>query len=1176
MVAVTAGGVPGSGYVVGPRLVLTSAHVVGGPGAAVEVFHPGRAARHEGVVVWCGTAAGRDDAALVRVDSPAWVPPVGRGVAWGRVVTERPGLRCEARGVPDRAQRPGGPVDTAQVSGTLNPDDLRVANRHVLAVEGHRPDPGGSPWGGLSGAAVFAGGLLIGVVMADEADSGHTRLVVVPSYVLHHDERFRAALAEHGGESSGLRPVEFEGLADPGLPVSSVLPSPGWLLHPALEVVPFRGRRAELDRLAGWAAAEGFGVCLVHGPGGQGKTRLARQFAADLGRRWATVWLDPRARGDDLAVLADAAVPTLVVVDYAETRAAQVEDLVRVAVDHGGGTPLKVFLLARTAGEWWDRLRASSGTASLLLDGSPVVGLDPLESEQGGQESAYRDALEAFAAELPKVRGLSDRRWAGRTAQLADRQPAGPGAKSALTLHMTALAHLLDSDASADADGPLPPEEVEDRLVEHEKRYWEQAAAGNARLPLRRSTLHDAMAAAVLVGADDRDQADALLLRVVGLADQPRDRRDAVVDWIAGLYPAADTTPFGMLQPDRLAERFVGRHLEKHPELADRLVPGISPQQAERLLTLYARAAAHTVFAGALDEHLTALCVRHPPRLGGATIAVATQVERPQPLLLALEHIGDASGTDVDLLSDLANHLPPFSHRLTYWAALLGARLVDVYRAQAEADPDTFTPDLAMSLNNQANRLADLGRREEALKTNTEAVRIYLKLALAKPDAFHHALATSLNNQAGHLAGLGRHEEALKTIALAVAIRRPAAQARPEIFTPDLAMTLNNQAVRLAGLGRREEALEAITRAVTIRRELARTWPEAFNPDLAMSLNNKANHLAGVGRREEALQAVTEAVGIYRELARTWPDAFDHALATSLNNQSVRLAGVGRREEALEAVTEAVTIRRDLVRARPDAFNHALATSLNNQAVRLADLGRRAEALEAVGEAVEIYRELAGARPDVFRADLAVSLNNLANTLADLGRREDALKAISEAVEIYRELAGARPDVFRADLAVSLNNLANTLADQGRHEEALEAVTEAVAIRRELADARPDAFNPNLALSLHNQSVRLAGVGRRGEALEAVTEAVTIRRDLARARPDAFNHALAASLNNQAVFLADLGRREEALAAITEAITIRRSLVRVRPQVHKVELEQSLRVLALLTHTGGNPVEATD
>ena len=90
----------------------------------------------------------------------------------------------------------------------------------------------------------------------------------------------------------------------------------------------------------------------------------------------------------------------------------------------------------------------------------------------------------------------------------------------------------------------------------------------------------------------------------------------------------------------------------------------------------------------------------------------------------------------------------------------------------------------------------------------------------------------SLNNLSVRLADLGRREEALAAIQEAVTIRRELAAARPDAFRPDLATSLNNLSVRLADLGRREEALAAIQEAVTIRRELAARWPDAHQHEL--------------------------------------------------------------------------------------------------------------------------------------------------------------------------------------------------------------------------------------------------------------------------------------------------------------------------------------------------------
>ncbi|WP_240677884.1 tetratricopeptide repeat protein, partial [Actinacidiphila soli] len=950
VVAVEGTGGPGSGYVVAPRLVLTSAHAVPAPGGTVSLFRPGQVDRWSATVVWRGTPGGRDDAALVRVDDPAWAPPPGAPVRWGRLATHRPGTACQAWGVPELVQRPGRATDTLQPSGTLNPGDRYVGNRYVMNLDQHPPHPttdGTSPWGGMSGAALFCGDLLAGVITSDPAGRAHAHLEAVPAYVLMHDAAFRNTLTEHAPETGTvLEPVEWQHVAEAADPAAATGPlgSPAALLRARRQVVPFRGRTTVLDDLHSWTREPGFGALLLHAPGGQGKTRLAQHLTDTLTTDgWTTLWLRADATAEALAVLSDASVALLVVVDYAETRTPQLTVLLQAAARHGGARAFKLLLLARATGDWWQALQAASPTAEDLLDGAAAIALPALEPDPGtSRTQAYHQAVHGYAAHLPRVRGWQHHDWPARAARLAPAQdgrpgpnPAldRPGLETALTLHMTALADLLDTADQGPAATPAPAGSetadtrgVEDRLLVHEQRYWTTAATARGLHPaLTLATLTDSLTAAFLLGAPDRDQADALLHRVPGLADQPSDRRSAVRDWIAALYPPAsatlpwDTLPWDTLQPDRLAERFIGRRMQDNPGLADHLVPGATDTQASQLLAVYTRAAAHPVFHHRLDQALTALCVRHRGLLAPPAIDVATQTQAPHPLLDALRQITDTPATPPPDLEQLADRLPHTSHNLAPFATHLTQHITDHHRTRAHHNPDHL-PDLAGSLNNLSGRLGALGRREEALEAITEAVDIRRELARVRPDAFLPNLAASLNNLSADLGDLGQREEALKAITEAVDIRRELARTRPDAFLPNLAGSLNNLSGRLGALGRREEALEAITEAVDIRRELARVRPDAFLPDLAASLNNLSGRLGALGRREEALEAIAEAVQADRELARVRPDAFLPDLAASLNNLSADLGDLGRREEALEAITEAVDIRRELARVRPDAF----------------------------------------------------------------------------------------------------------------------------------------------------------------------------------------------------------------------------------------------------------------
>ncbi|MGE3413091.1 MAG: tetratricopeptide repeat protein [Dehalococcoidia bacterium] len=142
--------------------------------------------------------------------------------------------------------------------------------------------------------------------------------------------------------------------------------------------------------------------------------------------------------------------------------------------------------------------------------------------------------------------------------------------------------------------------------------------------------------------------------------------------------------------------------------------------------------------------------------------------------------------------------------------------------------------------------------------------------------------AMSLNNLANRLSEVGRREEALAPAEEAAAIYRELAESNPAVYRPDLAGTLNNLANRLSEVGRREEALAPAEEAAAIYRELAESNPAVYRPDLARTLNNLANRLSEVGRREEALAPAEEAAAIYRELAESNPLRFGSDLSDAL------------------------------------------------------------------------------------------------------------------------------------------------------------------------------------------------------------------------------------------------------------------------------------------------------
>ena len=201
--------------------------------------------------------------------------------------------------------------------------------------------------------------------------------------------------------------------------------------------------------------------------------------------------------------------------------------------------------------------------------------------------------------------------------------------------------------------------------------------------------------------------------------------------------------------------------------------------------------------------------------------------------------------------------MPEHSVRLAALAATLTSQQVTQYRATRDRRRPDAASRLAGSLNNLSVRLADLGRREDALAAIEEAVTILRELARGPPGRVLAQPAGRVAEQPVDPAGRpGPARGRAGRDPGSGHILRELAAARPDAFRPDLAMSLNNLSVRLADLGRREDALAAIEEAAGSTGSWPRPARTRSGPTWPMSLNNLSVRLADLGRREDALAAI--------------------------------------------------------------------------------------------------------------------------------------------------------------------------------------------------------------------------------------------------------------------------------------------------------------------------------
>ncbi|MEJ2889273.1 toll/interleukin-1 receptor domain-containing protein [Actinomycetospora aeridis] len=970
-------------------------------------------------------------------------------------------------------------------------------------------------------------------------------------------------------------------------PVRPAELSPSALLRPEFGIVPFAGRDEELTDLDGWLdSVAGEPVRLRTGRGGVGKTRLALRLVSCAHERgWPAGLL---AEDADPALLATLRVPTLVVVDYAEGRSDQVGALLAATAT----APLRVLLLARTAGRWRQRLarHRDEHVAALAesLVGTPLAPLAPNDPV-----AEFERALDAFIDHLPGAR--------------RPRSPSRLDVVHALDVHAAALAELLDRTHPATSS--VDPVR---RVLAHERRFWASVARPHGLDPEPDDHLAVVVTCATLTAAPPDADAGSLVADALRTADPVPYLR-----WHAEAYP--DAPPFSSLRPDRLGEELVSDTLADHPDLPDRIATSFGTRDVTRALTVLSRAAGRHPH---LERALTAMMRADPTTNVPLAIAVSTGDLLDDDTLgrVLSGLVGEDAGPDVlDQLPDRSSALaglavvatraslrreensshpdPVTRARLTHDLAVRlnhigesehalaeAVAAVDLYRTLREP---TAT---AMALDTLATVLYALGQHHDALD------RVEQGLALLPADAPSHHRATLMATRGNLLGNVHRPGEAVA--ALEAALEAARVSTDPEVEELDQrAAILTNLAVAHLDLAHLDDAhldaaLEAASASEALRAELADEQPDRYREDHIQALVNLGAVYAERREHAKAAALADGAIVLARGLVGRYGDRHLDALADALNNSATALRRTGDPEAAIIRLTEAVLVYRDLADARPAVSLSSLAAALHNLGSALDDVGRVSAALDRYDEAVDIFRKIAGPGPEGSDAvELAETLRARVGPRLAMKDVAGAVEDAEEAVELMRRHADGRGRARRQMLAGALHELAKATSDP-------EPAEEAVAILRELADGSPDGDHDlNVALHglaqhldeagehavaaplfaevrrrvtgdpdllstvLHDEALCRSELGEHVVALELITEAVALRRQ--RADATALGRLeLAESLNNLADTMRDVGRDAEAVAVATEAVEVAGALADDLPGGAR------LHVFCLLTLAG--------
>ncbi|MFI1979066.1 tetratricopeptide repeat protein [Streptomyces wedmorensis] len=312
----------GSGYLVGPQLVLTALHVVLAEGRWAEhvqarVGHPhfGRVEQRRAQVCWPdpeqGVPAADDlDIALIWLDEP--VATTGGPVVWG--LPEGTGqIPYTGAGFPAFAADAGSSAQVEALRGELSAVSTSSAGWVLdCRIWPAASRDGERPWAGASGAAVFCHGRLVGVAVEDNRSMDWRRLHAAPIHEALDSPGFAELVTRKGHAGTAGVPEAVTATGDAASPGAT---EPRWpvivgqvpTLATALQ--PRSDLREEIER----ARATGGSVMLTQvlsGGGGVGKTQLA-----------AACVTDALAQGTDIVVWAPAAEPQQVITQYARAAA---------------------------------------------------------------------------------------------------------------------------------------------------------------------------------------------------------------------------------------------------------------------------------------------------------------------------------------------------------------------------------------------------------------------------------------------------------------------------------------------------------------------------------------------------------------------------------------------------------------------------------------------------------------------------------------------------------------------------------------------------------------------------------------------------------------------------------------------------------------------------------------
>jgi tetratricopeptide (TPR) repeat protein len=314
--------------------------------------------------------------------------------------------------------------------------------------------------------------------------------------------------------------------------------------------------------------------------------------------------------------------------------------------------------------------------------------------------------------------------------------------------------------------------------------------------------------------------------------------------------------------------------------------------------------------------------------------------------------------------------------------------------------------------------------------------------------------ATTLNNMALIYNGMGQLGKALALFEQALPIRHEVDNRAGE------ATTLNNMAGVYNDMGQPGQALALLEQALPIRREVGHRAGEAI------TLNNMGRIYRDTGQPGQALELLEQALSLMREVGDRAGEA------TTLNNIAGVYKNTGQSSQALVLLGQVLVLMREVGDRAGEA------TALNDMALIYNDITQPGQALELLEQALVLMRKVGD------RAGEATILTNIGLVYSDTGQLVQAQSVLEQALPLTREVG------YRAGEATALNNIARIYRDTGQPKQAQAFLEQALPLMREVG------YPAGEAVTCFNMAMLAHDIGQPQRAIELLRLAVQLQKQV--------------------------------------------------------------------------------